>query len=82
MQSEYSFHARQRMNERGITEEEVENAIAFPDKVSHDKDTTVALKLRDNGHLLIVVFTETINTKKIITVIDTSKVEKYLQRYA
>lgn len=68
-----SRHARKRMLEREIPEKEVMKALLQPDKIGHKNDTTIFKKLRNNGHLLLVIS----KNNKIITVITTSKVSKY-----
>ena len=40
-------------------------------------DTRVAMRLRENNHVLLVVLRECEGKSKVITVIDTSKIEKY-----
>ena len=75
---EFSGHALKRMKQRKVTEEEISETLANPDKTGTKEDTSIAMKLRKNGHILIVIYTATKNTHKIITVIDTSKVDKYL----
>lgn len=66
------------MEERAITEEEIRLALESPQKKGTAGDTNVAMKLRSNGHLLIVIYRKSSDTNHIITVIDTSKVDKYL----
>lgn len=71
------------MAERDITEQEVLHAIDFPDRMHVSTKTTkrfVAKKLMrtNRGHHLLMVIYE-INGQEtvVITIIDTSKIEKY-----
>lgn len=66
------------MEERAITEGEIELALESPQKVGTEGDTDVAMRLRSNGHLLIVIYRKNESSYHVITVIDTSKVHKYL----
>lgn len=74
----FSNHALYRMKEREITKNEVKITLLEPDKLIWKDNTNIAMKLRENGHLLIIIYTDLGKTEKIITVIDTSKVRKYL----
>jgi translation initiation factor 1 (eIF-1/SUI1) len=74
----FSSHALKRMKERGVTRREVKGALDSPEKHVRKNGEKAALKRRANGHLLIVIFTGTRRSRKVITVIDTSKVSKYL----
>lgn len=74
----FSSHARCRMDERTITEEEIRLTLESPQKKSAENDTLVAMRLRSNGHLLIVIYRGNGSTCHVVTVIDTSKVHKYL----
>ena len=78
MEITFSAHARHRMEERTITEEEIHLALESPQKEATEGDTDVAMRLRQNGHLLIVIYQRNENAYHVITVIDTSKVHKYL----
>lgn len=74
----FSFHAIRRMEERGISKEEVELTLWYPLKIIIKDNTIAAMKLRGNGHLLIVIYSSDGNVYNVITVIDTSKTDKYL----
>ena len=78
MEITFSVHARHRMAERVITEEEIHSALEDPQKKGTEGDTDVAMRVRSNGHLLIVIYRKSGNKYHVITVIDTSKVRKYL----
>lgn len=73
-----SVHARHRMEERAITEEEIRLTLESPDQERTEDSTHIAMKIRSNGHLVIVIYRESQDTYNVITVIDTSKVHKYL----
>ncbi len=74
----FTKHALERMDERGIAHSEVRDALHFPLKVNRQNDLYVAKRIRANGHLLIVVHLVQEGFVRVITVIDTSKVSKYL----
>jgi hypothetical protein len=74
----FSQHARNRMVERNISETEVIEAINFPDKAGNQDDKNFAMKIRDNKQLLITYYIDKSGITKIITVITTSKISKYL----
>lgn len=78
MSIRFSSHALVRMAEREITEKEVRTALESPHKTGRKDDAALAMKVRANGHLLLIVYRETSEYTFIITVIDTSKVDKYL----
>jgi hypothetical protein len=65
------------MEERGIKKSEVIMTVVNPDKLSKTHEKKIAKKIRKNGQLLIVYFVDDSNTAKIITVISTSKLNKY-----
>ena len=73
----FTQHAIQRMKERGITSSEVISTIDASLQTTYNRNVCIAKGLRTNGHVLIVVFS-TLGRIKVITVIDTSKVKKYL----
>ncbi len=78
MQVNFTRHALKRMGERRITDTEVLNTLQHPDAQSIRYDTLLALRQRKDGYWLVVVYTESDNIKKVITVIITSKIHKYL----
>lgn len=80
----FTKHARDRMRERGITEEAVYAAIASPDSIqtSIQSDARYIAKkiyLSTSGQmrLLMIIYEYTLEVTLIITVIDTSKIDKY-----
>ena len=82
MQYVFTAHARKRMQERSITEDIVQDALKYPTKVAENDGMLLFKKLyrrRNSERLLLVVGEMWADDKiKIITVIDTSKVRKYL----
>ncbi len=79
MKIKFIEHALERMKERGITEDEVINAISEPDYVGKGYgDREVAQKLI-NGKLLRVIYEKHGDEIIVITAYKTSKVEKYLR---
>ena len=85
MQIRFTRHAKERMEERGVTEEDVQRAIEFPDKIgrsvlSHAR--YIVKKVYYNvslgkKHLLMVIYEERNEGVLVITIIDTSKIDKY-----
>jgi len=75
-------HARGRMIERSISERLVDDTIANPIKVLYDDSGRILFKklYRNKGidRLLIVVGEPKKDMIEIITVIETSKIKKYL----
>lgn len=77
MEVGFTTHALKRMQERKILKWEVENTIFNPNKVTRKKDKWIAIRKRENEHILMVVYTKTDIQLKVVTVIDTSKIYKY-----
>lgn len=83
----FSEHARRRMEERNISYIQAYSALLQPDKVEVDKtnsDRFVAKKVyainkADSKHLLLVFYEvhSRINRIEVITVVSTSKINKY-----
>jgi hypothetical protein len=64
-----SFHAVQRMEERNISQDEVENAIRHPDKLIESfRERKIAVKNFDLGDLQ-VIYKEELDQIVVITVI-------------
>lgn len=86
MELTYLAHALVRMKERGISKSDVESACKFPDKVEYSSKEKVRFlikkiyfnKLLLRDHLLMVVCENNEKETIIVTVIDTSKISKYL----
>ncbi len=79
MKIKFIEHALERMKERGITKDEVINAISKPDYVEKGYGgREVAQKLID-GKLLRVIYERHGDEIIVITAYKTSKVEKYLR---
>ncbi|MDI6883086.1 MAG: DUF4258 domain-containing protein [Patescibacteria group bacterium] len=81
----FSLHAQKRVRERGISLEEIENFIKYPDKVERSiknqkrflfKKIYFNKKLQKD-HLLLIVIEKEDKVLKVITLIDTSKISKY-----
>lgn len=75
----FTRHAYQRMGERNIARKEIEEAICDPYRCGLQENRRFAMKTRKNGHILIVYYMEVHGVCKVITVITTSKVFKYLK---
>ena len=75
-------HAKKRMRERLISEITLRDALDNPTKVGYDAHGRILIKKlyqkNKKERLLFVVCEMTANILEIITVIETSKVKKYL----
>lgn len=86
MQIIISKHARERMKERKISKEIVSAALAYPEQVAFDKTARnryIAKKVyqpttKTRAYLLLIIYERTPDEIKVITVISTSKINKYL----
>ena len=77
----YTKHAIERMIERGITKEQVEDCIKNPTNITHDKYCNkIFQKLIDHKKLLCVIIKYENNDIKIITTYKTSKIPKYISK--
>lgn len=74
---EFTRHVYLKLNERDIKESEVMQVFQHPEEIFLDTQTgnivMVGDRISKSGHKLIVVFSE--DMKKIITLIDTSKID-------
>lgn len=81
----FTKHSLERIGERAISKEAVEYAIHYPDKTdesSKNDKRFLVKKIYYNeklnaDHLLIIICEKENNILKIITIIDTSKINKY-----
>lgn len=77
-----SSHAKERMAERSITEKLIREAMASPTKILHDSRKRILIKklygMKGKERLLLIAGEMTGEKLKIITVIDTTKIKKYL----
>ncbi|OGI70400.1 hypothetical protein A3A09_02135 [Candidatus Nomurabacteria bacterium RIFCSPLOWO2_01_FULL_42_20] len=75
-------HAKQRIRERGIKEELIKEALFKPTKILYDVQSRILIKkLYKKGgkeRLLLIAGEIKNDLLEIITVIETSKVKKYL----
>lgn len=82
MEYTLSTHARERVAERSIPKRLIDEALQEPTKVSYDASGRMLIKKlyrkRRSERLLLIAGEVTGEILKIITVIDTSKVRKYL----
>ncbi len=80
MDYELTKHAKERMVERRISKNLLEHAIIGPTKVLYDENGKLMFKklYAKNKRLLIIVAERTKTHLKIITIIDTSNINKYL----
>jgi len=76
LKKRYTFHAIERMRQRGISREEVEACLDDPDRIIEDEKYKYAKKLNDKA--LIVVYRIEADAITVITAYYTSKLYKYL----
>ena len=78
----FSQHALLQITERNLSESEVISAVRKPDKtiLQNGQKIQVVKITKKNGkkYLMVVIYRKTNNTKIIITVFLTSKINKYL----
>lgn len=85
MKINYTRHAKERMDERGVASENVRRAVEFPDKVGRSllfSARFIVKKVYYNAklgkkHLLMVIYEERKSEVFVITIIDTYKIDKY-----
>lgn len=77
-----TIHAKKRADERNITDELITNALQRPTKILRDAEGKLLIKKLYNRQgkvrLLLIVGVTEHAILKIITIIDTSKIKKYL----
>lgn len=79
MEIKFTMHAINRIEERGIMLRDVVVCLNSPDKVDQKGELIYFKKLyKENKRLLICVCSVDTDSCKIVTVIDTSKISKYL----
>lgn len=86
MQVVFTDHAKRRMRERGLLQKEVINLVTHPDRVEPSrKDPRRFLvkriyfnKVRKKDRLLMAVCEREDSVLVVVTVIDTSKIGKYI----
>jgi len=75
-------HARKRMRERSISEKLIYDTIANSTKVLYDDNGRILFKKlyknQDIDRLLLIVAESKKDVLEIVTVIETSKIKKYL----
>jgi uncharacterized DUF497 family protein len=74
----FTLHAKLRMKERNISLSEVKRVVKNPMKLAIKDEGYMAIGLRNNGHAILVYYVSESDNIKVITVITTSKVSKYL----
>lgn len=78
MPIKFTKHALERMRIRGITKEEIVNAIYNPDKELNDSFGNVIVNKLKKNYLLRVFYYNKEASKIVITAYKTSKIDKYL----
>jgi len=76
LKKRYTFHAMERMRQRGISREEVEACLNDPDRIIEDEEYKCVKKPNDKA--LIVVYRMEAGAITVITAYYTSKLYKYL----
>jgi hypothetical protein len=73
----YTLHALERLRQRGITREQVEECLQEPDKLEEMEDLYRCIK-RLNNRVLVAIYKEFRDRIMVITVFKSSKIKKYL----
>lgn len=80
----FSRHAIEQMQERNIGREAIHKVLAHPEYRRTQMDGLIRamdfITRRAKRYLLIVVYRDSENEKRIVTVFLTSKIHKYLSR--
>lgn len=77
MRIRYTLHAPERMKQRGISRELVEECLRHPDKVDPLNDVYRCIKKLDE-EVLVLIYREYGNTTLVTTAFISSKTRKYL----
>ena len=75
----FTKHAGERMKERNIKKSEVKEAILYPHRIMEKLEQRIIKNIRKNGQLLIIYIVDERKLVRVITVITTSKLSKYLK---
>ena len=86
MRIKFSSHSLKRIKEREIAKEDIVNAIKFPDKIETSKIAKNRFLVKKvyyhrkfrKDHLLMLICEKENDILEIVTIIDTSKISKYL----
>ena len=78
MPIKFTKHALERMRIRGITKEEIVDAIYNPDKELNNSFGNVIVNKLKKKYLLRVFYYKKEGSKIVITAYKTSKIDKYL----
>jgi hypothetical protein len=73
----YTLHALERMKQRGIDKELVEECLENPDRTLLKEDTYRCIK-KINDRVLVVIFRKNDDTILVITAFVSTKTHKYL----
>ncbi len=78
MKIHYTLHALERMRQRGIRKDLVEQCVREPDRDERLDDVRRCIKRLD-GKVLVVIYRRDSDTIIIVTAFTSSKVHKYLE---
>lgn len=86
MRIRFTPHALVRMRERGVMQRDVRVAIEHPERCDRSLQhaqrflavRTYRNRMLQRVHALLVVYEQGAETITVVTVVDTSKIEKYL----
>ena len=78
MKIRYTFHSLERMKQRGINKELVEECLGKPDKTIVLKDNTHRCIRKIGDRVLIVIYKINGHTILVITAFTSTKIRKYL----
>ena len=77
MKIRYTLHALERMKQRGIDKELVEECLENPDRTLLEEDTYKCIK-KINDRVLVVIYRKNADSILIITAFVSTKTHKYL----
>lgn len=73
-----THHALIRSSQRGVSLEEIIDALQFPDQTTTQHDHIVVYKKKSEGYVIVVFAKNEENVFVVISVYKTSKINKYL----
>ncbi len=77
MKIRYTLHALERIKQRGIDKELIEECLENPDRTQLKEDTYRCIK-KTNGRVFVVIYRKNDNIILVITAFVSTKTHKYL----
>ena len=78
MKIRYTLHAKLRMQQRGVTHEQVIQNLLYPDKFYYKNDQQTYITYYTSTKLLLIICKKIKGRYKIITVYYSDQLKKYL----